>query len=90
MSMNCGNSGCCCGIIVGFVLAILLLCAAGFGIYCWFVPEARNNSLINVETTWTQVKEGGDAMIEKARVASDPGKPAEPVVEPAVTTGKTR
>ena len=88
--MNCGNSGCCCGIIIGFVLAILLLCAAGFGVYCWFVPEARNNSLSKVESTWSHVKEGGDAMIEKAREASEPGKPVEPVVEPVVTAGGTK
>ena len=88
--MNCGNGGCCCGIIVGFVLAILLLCAAGFGVYCWFVPEARNNSLTKVETTWSHVKEGGDAMIEKARASSNSGKASEPLVEPEVTAGAAR
>ena len=90
MSTNCGSGGCCCGIIVGFLLAILLVCAAGFGIYCWFVPEARNDSLNRVEATWSQVKEGGDAMIEKARTSSASEKTAEPVIEPAVKVGAPR
>ncbi len=72
-----GNTGCCCGLVLGFLLALLLMAAAAFGIYCWFVPEARSRSIQQVEVTWEQVKDGGDAMVEKARSAS-PSVPVEP------------
>ena len=79
--MRCGSVGCCCGIVVGFLLALVLMAAAGFGIYCYFTPEARDQGRAVLEVKWNEIKSGGDQLVEK--VGGDDGsmpKIAEPEV----------
>lgn len=76
--MKIPGLGCCCGVIVGIVLAILLCCAAAFGVYCWFNPSARRTAVNAVEKKWDKVKNEGDGLIDKAK-----GAPAEPEIKPA-------
>ena len=71
--MGLPGAGCCCGIIVGMALAVLLSCAAAFGIYCYFNPEARETTVVVIEKKWEKVKSGGDEIIDKAK-----SLPAEP------------
>ena len=73
--MSCGTSGCCLGLILGFITAIVLAVAAAFGIYCYFTPGAREQGREIIERKWNDIKSGGDKLIEKTG-------PAEPVVEP--------
>ena len=73
--MSCGTSGCCLGLVLGFITAIVLAVAAAFGIYCYFTPGAREQSREIIERKWNDIKSGGDRLIEKTG-------PAEPVVEP--------
>ena len=74
--MGLPGAGCCCGIIVGMVLAVLLSCAAAFGIYCYFNPEARESTVNVIEKKWDKVKSGGDEMIDKAKsLPAEPGLP---------------
>ena len=85
--MSCNSCGCCLGVIFGFVLALVILVAAGFGIYCYFNPEARNSSINVVENQWIKIKSGGDELIEQSRgVGEQPPAPKaapEPQVVPA-------
>lgn len=84
--MSCNSCGCCLGVIFGFVLALLILVAAGFGIYCYFNPEARNSSINVVENQWIRIKTGGDGLIEQSRnvgVSAPETKP-KPAPEPQV------
>lgn len=74
--MKIPGLGCCCGIIAGVVLTVVILCAAAFGIYCYFNPKARNSAVNAVEEKWDKVKDSGDELIEKARKS-----PPEPVIE---------
>lgn len=73
--MGLPGAGCCCGVIVGMILAVLLSCAAAFGIYCYFNPEARETTVVVIEKKWDKVKSGGDEIIDKAK-----SLPAEPDV----------
>ena len=70
--MKIPGLGCCCGVIVGIVLSILILCAAAFGVYCYFNPEARNSAVVVVEKKWDQVKNEGEELIEKAKKTPPP------------------
>ncbi len=63
--MSCGSIGCCCGIIVGFILALLLSAAAAFGIYCYFTPEAREQGRAVLVMKWSEFKDSGDQLVEK-------------------------
>ena len=65
--MKIPGLGCCCGVIVGIILTVLICCAAAFGVYCWFNPEARNSAVGVVEKKWDKVKDGGDELIDKAK-----------------------
>ena len=64
--MSCGTSGCCLGLILGFITAIVLAVAAAFGVYCYFTPGAREQSREIIERKWSDIKSGGDKLIEKA------------------------
>ena len=79
--MSCGSVGCCCGIIVGFVLALVLSAAAAFGIYCYFTPEAREQGKTVLVNTWNDFKTGGDQLVEKVNRED---APASVVEEPEV------
>ena len=74
--MKVPGLGCCCGVIVGIALTILILCAAAFGMYCYFNPEARNTAVNAVEQKWDKVKNEGDELIDKAR-----NVPPEPAIK---------
>lgn len=63
--------GCCCGMVAGGLIVLLLAAAAGFGIYVWFNPEAREAGLVRVESGWTQVKVGVDNQLEQVRKESE-------------------
>lgn len=83
--MSCGTSGCCLGLILGFITAIVLAVAAAFGVYCYFTPGAREQSREIIERKWSDIKSGGDKLIEKA-APQEPGEtPAEPAVAPEPT-----
>jgi len=69
--MACGSVSCCAGLIAGFIAAVAVAAAAVFGVYCYFDPEARNESVDIVEKKWEMVKDGGDELINKAR-SSEP------------------
>ena len=70
--MKIPGLSCCLGMIIGMLPAIFLLCAAGYGIYCWINPEARNSAVGAVEEKWNKVKSGGDTIIEKAKNVPPP------------------
>lgn len=53
-------NGCCCGVVIGFLVAVLVLAAAGFGIYCWVNPEAKESSIELIDRQWNSVKSGVD------------------------------
>ena len=89
--MSCGTSGCCLGLILGFITAIVLAVAAAFGIYCYFTPGAREQGREIIERKWNDIKSGGDKLIEKTgpppeetppetAVAPEPTVAAEPVL----------
>ena len=65
--MKIPGLGCCCGVIVGIVLVILVCCAAAFGVYCYFNPEVRDSAVDVVEEKWDKVKDNGDELINKAK-----------------------
>ena len=69
--MACGSISCCAGLIAGFIAAIVVAAAAIFGVYCYFDPEARSESVEVVGAQWEKVKEGGDNLLDKAR-SSEP------------------
>ena len=79
--MSCGTSGCCLGLILGFITAIVLAVAAAFGVYCYFTPGAREQSREIIERKWSDIKSGGDKLIEKA----GPQEPGETPVAPEPT-----
>ena len=76
--------------VVGIVLVLLIFCAAAFGVYCYFNPEARNSTINAVEEKWDKVKEStdkkwdkvkdnGDELINKAKsLPQEPELPALP------------
>lgn len=84
--MSCNSCGCCLGVIFGFVLALAILVAASFGIYCYFNPDARNSSINVVESQWIKIKSGGDELIVQSRNVGAPAPEPRPVPEPRVTS----
>ena len=83
MSSN-SSCGCCLGMIFGFILALAILVAACFGVYCYFNPDARNSSIDVVETQWGKIKSGGDEIIEHSRNVGEQPPAAKPAPEPQV------
>ncbi len=88
--MSCGTSGCCLGLVLGFITSIVLAVAAAFGIYCYFTPGAREQSREIIESKWNYIKSGGDKLIEKVaepeseEPASGPAVAPEPTLPPPV------
>ena len=82
--MSCNSCGCCLGVIFGFILGLTILIAAGFGIYCYFNPEARNSSINIVENQWIKIKSGGDDLIEQSRSVGEPSPAPKAAPEPQV------
>lgn len=58
---------CCCGLITGFILA--LLCAGGvyYYFYCQQHPEAPEESMAQVERSWEKTKNAGDRVISTVK-----------------------
>ena len=58
---------CCCGLITGFLLA--LLCAGGvyYYFYCQQHPEAPEESMAKVEQSWEKTKNVGDQVISTVK-----------------------
>lgn len=79
--MKIPGLGCCCGVIVGIVLTVFICCAAAFGLYCWFNPNARNKAVVVVENKWDKVKDEGDNLIDKAKTIAPPPEPILPEVK---------
>lgn len=73
--MSCGTSGCCLGLILGFIAAIVIAVAAAFGIYCYFTPSAREQGREIIKGKWEKVKSDGDRLIESV-APSGSGEPA--------------
>ena len=73
--MSLPGSGCCCGVIVGMVLAVLLAVAGTVAVYCWINPDARKSGVSTVEKSWNSFKDFGDDLIAKARKAPVPEIP---------------
>ena len=48
------------------LLALMLLSAAAFGIYCCFVPDAWNRSVTRVAEFWDNTKSGGDRVVDNS------------------------
>ena len=77
--MSLPGSGCCCGVIVGMVLAVLLAVTGTVAVYCWMNPEARRAGVSTVEKTWDSIKRFGDDMIGQVKSESV-SVPREPVL----------
>ena len=55
------TDGCCCGVIAGFILALLVGAAATLGIYCHVNPDAKEKCIMY----WEKVKNGGDQLVRQ-------------------------
>ena len=60
-------NGCCCGVVIGFIAALLVIAAIGFGIYCWNNPEAKESSIEIIDRQWHSVKSGIDSGIDNLK-----------------------
>ena len=54
---------CCCGVFVGFILALLCMAAVWYYFYCRENPEATEKGMVQVEETWEKTKNTGDQVI---------------------------
>lgn len=73
--MSLPGSGCCCGIIAGMFLAVLIAVVGTIAVYCWLKPEARKSGISSVERVWNNVKSGGDKLIMQAKDVKTPQIP---------------
>ena len=73
--MSLPGSGCCCGVIVGMVLAVLIAGVGTIAVYCWINPEARKSGMSSIERVWSNVKAGGDKLILQAKDVKTPQIP---------------
>ncbi len=75
---------CCCGLITGFILA--LLCAGGvyYYFYCKENPEAPAEGMQMIETGWEATKNAGDKAISTVKpFVVEKQTPATPATSPA-------
>lgn len=72
---------CCCGLVTGFVLA--LLCAGGvyYYFYCKEHPGASAEGMRHVEHSWEKTKEAGDKVISTVKPYVETDVPAAPGAE---------
>jgi hypothetical protein len=70
--MSLPGSGCCCGVIVGFILAVVLAVTGTVVIYYWMNPAALKESAVTVEKVWNDVKKAGDSVVDWAKEAEVP------------------
>ena len=70
--MSLPGSGCCCGVIVGLVLAVVLAAVGTLAFYYWKNPEACKESVASVEKAWKNIKAAGDSVIEWAKETDVP------------------
>ena len=70
--MSLPGSGCCCGVIIGMVLAVVLAAAGTVAFYYWKNPGARQESVVSVEKTWENIKGAGDNAIKWAKETDVP------------------
>ena len=61
---------CCCGVVAGFVLAMILSAALCWYFYAKNDPEAAAENIEEVEEKWENIKNGGDEVIKKVKKAS--------------------
>ena len=78
--MSLPGSGCCCGIIAGMFLSVLLAVTGTVAVYCWMNPEARRSGVSAIEKVWDSVKSGGDKLIREVKDVKPP-QMSEPVVK---------
>lgn len=77
---------CCCGMLVGFVLAAVCGAAIYYYCYCKEHPGAAEEGMTKVEKSWEKTKNAGDKVIYtvKPYVKSAPESGASPS-QPQVT-----
>ena len=61
---------CCCGVVIGFVLAMILSAALCWYFYAKNDPEAAADNIEEVEEKWENIKNGGDEVIRQVKKAS--------------------
>ena len=71
-----------CGVIFGILIGLVLCGIVFFVIYCWRNPAEAEKQVGVAESTWNQVKSGGDRGFEFIRSALPKGKTA-PAAAPA-------
>lgn len=73
--MSLPGSGCCCGLIAGIILTLLVAVTGTVAVYCWLNPEARKSGVSAVEKGWQDFKDFGDDLISGAKDAEIPPPP---------------
>lgn len=58
--MSLSSIGCCCGLIVGFIVSTIIAIVVGVGIYFYLSPEAKNNSVKTIEKSWDNFKSASE------------------------------
>jgi len=61
---------CCCGVVAGFVLAMILSAGLYWYLYAKNDPEAAAENIEEVEEKWENIKDGGDEVIKKVKKVS--------------------
>ena len=62
-------NGCCCGVFLGIILAVVLSAAAAFGIWCYVDPEAKSETVEFFDRHWQNVKDSGDEVVSEMKEA---------------------
>ena len=78
--MSLPGSGCCCGVIVGTVLSLLIAGIGTIAVYCWFNPDARKSAIQTVEKQWSKVKDFGDDVVDEIKDIDTP-RSSEPIIK---------
>ena len=63
--MSMSSIGCCCGIIVGFIVATFIAIAIGLGVYFYVNPEAKKSSVKKIEKIWDEVKDSSEDLFDE-------------------------
>ncbi len=58
--MSLSSIGCCCGLIVGFIVSTIIAIVVGVGIYFYLNPEAKNSSVKTIEKSWDNFKSASE------------------------------